>query len=183
MPENRPPAGEHIPTVLVGVVPGQPAAVVAAAARFAERFGAELVCASVDVGRYTVEHQPDGTVVSNSIDADLVDDIGAAVRSCDTQFRRFGNQGSFAGTVTTVRCFQDNALLKEVLGEDNPGGVLVVDGGASVHTALVGDLIAERARTHGWAFGESNLVRIASSASRRRVGLSDRSLRSTCGDT
>ena len=83
--------------------------------------------------------------------ADLVDDIGAAVRSCDTQFRRFGNQGSFAGTVTTVRCFQDNALLKEVLGEDNPGGVLVVDGGASVHTALVGDLIAERARTHGWA--------------------------------
>jgi nucleotide-binding universal stress UspA family protein len=75
MPENRPSAGEHIPTVLVGVVPGQPTAVVAAAARFAERFGAELVCASVDVGRYTVDHQPDGTVVSNSIDADLVDDI------------------------------------------------------------------------------------------------------------
>ncbi len=83
--------------------------------------------------------------------ADLVDQIGEDVRSCDTQFRRFGQRGTFVGTVTTVRCFQDNALLKEVLGEDNPGGVLVIDGDASVHTALVGDLIAERARTHGWA--------------------------------
>lgn len=82
--------------------------------------------------------------------ADLVDEIGDDVRSCDTQFRRFGKHETFVGRVTTVRCFQDNALLKEVLGEDNPGGVLVVDGDASVHTALVGDLIAERARSHGW---------------------------------
>ncbi|QKT05811.1 ribonuclease E activity regulator RraA [Gordonia sp. X0973] len=82
--------------------------------------------------------------------ADLVDEIGDDVRSCDTQFRRFGKHETFVGRVTTVRCFQDNALLKEVLGEDNPGGVLVVDGDASLHTALVGDLIAERARSHGW---------------------------------
>ncbi len=82
--------------------------------------------------------------------ADLVDQIGPDVASCDTQFRRFGQRENFVGIVTTVRCFQDNALLKEILGEDNPGGVLVIDGGASLHTALVGDLIAERARAHGW---------------------------------
>jgi len=92
---------------------------------------------------------PNGTVQPVPT-ADLVDEIGPDVRSCDTQFRRFGQRESFAGPITTVRCFQDNALLKEVLGEDNPGGVLVIDGDASIHTALVGDLIAERARTHGW---------------------------------
>ncbi|MBM7368139.1 ribonuclease E activity regulator RraA [Gordonia hydrophobica] len=82
--------------------------------------------------------------------ADLVDEIGPDVRSCDTQFTQYGGNREFAGTVTTVRCFQDNALLKSILGEDNPGGVLVIDGDASVHTALVGDLIAELARSHGW---------------------------------
>ncbi|ALG83328.1 ribonuclease E activity regulator RraA [Gordonia phthalatica] len=82
--------------------------------------------------------------------ADLVDEIGPDVRSCDTQFTQYGGNREFAGTVTTVRCFQDNALLKSILGEQNPGGVLVIDGDASVHTALVGDVIAELARSNGW---------------------------------
>lgn len=83
--------------------------------------------------------------------ADLVDDIGAAVRSCDLQFRQFGARTQFAGPITTVRCFQDNALLKSILSGPGDGGVLVVDGGGSLHTALVGDLIAELARSNGWA--------------------------------
>ena len=57
----------------------------------------------------------------------------------------------FAGTIRTVRCFQDNALLRSVLSEPGGGGVLVIDGDASVHTALVGDLIAELGRSNGWA--------------------------------
>ena len=56
----------------------------------------------------------------------------------------------FAGPISTVRCFQDNALLKSVLSEPGGGGVLVIDGDASVHTALVGDLIAELGRSNGW---------------------------------
>lgn len=83
--------------------------------------------------------------------ADLVDQIGEDVRSCDTQFTQYGGRREFAGVITTVRCFQDNALLKSILSEPNPGGVLVIDGGASVHTALVGDLIAELGRSNGWA--------------------------------
>ncbi|OBA64420.1 ribonuclease [Mycobacterium sp. 1100029.7] len=83
--------------------------------------------------------------------ADLVDDIGADVRSCDLQFRQFGGRTEFAGPISTVRCFQDNALLKSVLSQPNEGGVLVVDGAGSLHTALVGDLIAELARSSGWA--------------------------------
>jgi regulator of ribonuclease activity A len=83
--------------------------------------------------------------------ADLVDDIGPEVRSCDVQFRQFGARTEFAGPISTVRCFQDNALLKSVLSEPGDGRVLVIDGDASVHTALVGDLIADLARTNGWA--------------------------------
>lgn len=83
--------------------------------------------------------------------ADLVDDIGADVRSCDTQFRQFGGRSMFAGEIHTVRCFEDNALLKSVLSEPGDGGVLVIDGSASLHSALVGDLIAGLGQSNGWA--------------------------------
>ena len=82
---------------------------------------------------------------------DLVDEIGSDVRSCDTQFRQFGGRPEFAGPISTVRCFQDNALLKSVLSQPGAGGVLVIDGAGSLHTALVGDVIAELARSNGWA--------------------------------
>ncbi|CAJ1578460.1 ribonuclease E activity regulator RraA [[Mycobacterium] wendilense] len=83
--------------------------------------------------------------------ADLVDEIGPEVRSCDLQLRQFGGRSMFAGPISTVRCFQDNALLKSVLSEPGDGGVLVIDGDASLHTALVGDVIAELGRSNGWA--------------------------------
>ncbi|BBY18930.1 ribonuclease E activity regulator RraA [Mycolicibacterium litorale] len=83
--------------------------------------------------------------------ADLVDDIGPDVRSCDLQLRQFGGRSEFAGRITTVRCFQDNALLKSVLAEPGDGGVLVIDGDGSVHTALVGDVIAALGRDSGWS--------------------------------
>ncbi|MBO0865917.1 MAG: ribonuclease E activity regulator RraA [Mycobacterium sp.] len=82
--------------------------------------------------------------------ADLVDEIGPDVRSCDVQFRQFGARAQFAGAITTVRCHEDNALLKSVLSAPGDGGVLVIDGAGSLHTALVGDLIAELARSNGW---------------------------------
>ncbi len=83
--------------------------------------------------------------------ADLVDDIGPDVRSCDLQFGQFGARREFAGPISTVRCFEDNALLKSMLSEPGDGRVLVIDGGGSLHTALVGDVIAELGRTNGWA--------------------------------
>ena len=83
--------------------------------------------------------------------ADLGDSIGPDVRSCDLQFRQFGGRAQFAGPISTVRCFQDNALLKSVLSQPSAGGVLVIDGAGSLHTALVGDVIAELARSNGWA--------------------------------
>jgi regulator of ribonuclease activity A len=83
--------------------------------------------------------------------ADLVDEIGPDVRSCDLQFGQYGGRPVFAGPITTVRCFQDNALLRVVLSEPGHGGVLVIDGDGSLHTALVGDVIAGLGQTNGWA--------------------------------
>jgi regulator of ribonuclease activity A len=83
--------------------------------------------------------------------ADLVDEHGEALQSCDLQLRQFGGRRRFHGPIRTVACFQDNALVKQVLSEPGDGVVLVVDGGGSLHTALVGDLIAGLARDNGWA--------------------------------
>ena len=83
--------------------------------------------------------------------ADLVDEIYPDVRSCDLQLRNYGAVPAFAGRITTVRCFQDNALLKSILSTPGDGGVLVVDGSGSLHTALVGDVIAGLAAENNWA--------------------------------
>ncbi len=83
--------------------------------------------------------------------ADLVDEIYPDVRSCDLQLHNYGGRADFAGPITTVRCFQDNALLKSILSTPGDGGVLVVDGDGSLHTALVGDIIAALAQDNGWA--------------------------------
>ena len=83
--------------------------------------------------------------------ADLVDEHGEALGSCDTQFRQYGGLTSFSGPAVTVSCFEDNALLKSVLSEPGEGRVLVVDGGGSLHRALVGDVIAGLAVANGWS--------------------------------
>lgn len=83
--------------------------------------------------------------------ADLYDEYEEQLQSCDLQFRQFGGRRSFAGRVVTVRCREDNGLVKEVLAAPGEGQVLVVDGGGSLHTALMGDLIAASAVANGWA--------------------------------
>ncbi len=67
------------------------------------------------------------------------------------QFRQFGAHRSFAGRVRTVSCHEDNGLLRDLLRTPGDGAVLVVDGGGSLRTALVGDLIAGAAQDNGWA--------------------------------
>ncbi|MEV7725264.1 ribonuclease E activity regulator RraA [Streptomyces sp. NPDC087917] len=83
--------------------------------------------------------------------ADLYDEHGEALAICATPFRRIGGRALYAGPVRTVRCHEDNALLRELLHTPGDGAVLVVDGGGSLRTALVGDLIAGAAVRSGWA--------------------------------
>src|ERR1700733_1810370 len=83
--------------------------------------------------------------------ADLVDEHADVVRSCDVQFRQYGKRLRFYGPIRTIKCANDNQLIKQVLATAGNGAVLVVDGGASLSSALVGDLMAALAQKSGWA--------------------------------
>jgi regulator of ribonuclease activity A len=83
--------------------------------------------------------------------ADLIDDFETELQSCEIQFRQYGSRSRFTGPIATVRCFRDNALVKGLLNSPGEGRVLVVDGGGSLASALMGDLIAASAVERGWA--------------------------------
>ena len=83
--------------------------------------------------------------------ADLIDEHGDAIRSCEIQFRQFGAQLRFFGPIRTIKTLEDNALIKSTLSQPGSGSVLVIDGGGSLKAALVGDVIAGLALSNGWA--------------------------------
>jgi regulator of ribonuclease activity A len=82
--------------------------------------------------------------------ADLFDDFGDRVRVCDPIFRDFGGHRRFCGPLATVKCFEDNSLVKAALDEPGGGRVLVVDAGGSLRCAMLGDRIAASAVENGW---------------------------------
>jgi regulator of ribonuclease activity A len=83
--------------------------------------------------------------------ADLYDERGEELDSLALQFQSIGGHSHFSGPVRTLRCFEDNALVKSTLSTPGDGAVLVVDGSGSLRTALMGDLIAASAVSNGWA--------------------------------
>ena len=83
--------------------------------------------------------------------ADLYDERGDALDSLSLQLHDIGGHVAFDGPIRTIRCHRDNALVKATLATPGDGAVLVVDGGGSLESALVGDLIAASAVENGWA--------------------------------
>jgi regulator of ribonuclease activity A len=81
--------------------------------------------------------------------SDVFDANGSA-QVCELQLRTFGGVAAFEGEVSTVRCFEDNVVLRRRLSEPGEGRVLVVDGAGSMRCALVGDNIASLAIENGW---------------------------------
>lgn len=79
------------------------------------------------------------------------DDADETLRVLPPIFRTWGAKRSFAGLVSTVKCFEDNSLVKAALERPGDGGVLVVDGGGSMRRALIGGNIAAAAATNGWS--------------------------------
>lgn len=82
---------------------------------------------------------------------DLSDRFGDAARLLPPLFRDFGHRVKFSGIAVTVKCFEDNSRIKDVLATPGHGKVLVVDGGGSTRCALLGDMIAKDAVANGWA--------------------------------
>ena len=82
--------------------------------------------------------------------AELLDEHRDRALVCLTQFQSYGRP-SFSGRIATIRCYEDNVLLRRRVEEPADGRVLVVDGGGSLRYALLGDTIATLALEHGWA--------------------------------
>ncbi|MBT8077911.1 MAG: ribonuclease E activity regulator RraA, partial [Gammaproteobacteria bacterium] len=82
---------------------------------------------------------------------DLYDDHEGEVQTCAVQFRDFGGRRKYFGPVRTVQCDRDNQLFRALLDEAGDGAVVIVDGGGSTETALMGDIIAAKGAKNGWA--------------------------------
>lgn len=83
--------------------------------------------------------------------ADLLAAAGSGFRVLPPVFRDYGGRAKFAGPVATVKCFEDNTLVKAAVESPGLGRVLVVDGGGSLRRALVGGNLAAAAAKNGWA--------------------------------
>lgn len=82
---------------------------------------------------------------------DLCDTHAEKLTVLEPVFHDFGARECFSGPVATVKCFEDNSVVKQTLGEPGEGRVLVVDGGGSLRCALLGDMLAALAAQNGWA--------------------------------
>jgi regulator of ribonuclease activity A len=76
-----------------------------------------------------------------------------AVGAC---FNNYGGKLSFYGEVITLKLFEDNQLVRDQVnsdgrGADGKGKVLVIDGGASMRRAVLGDMLAAKAVENGWS--------------------------------
>jgi regulator of ribonuclease activity A len=86
-------------------------------------------------------------------------DFSGHFRVLPPVFKDYGQVRKFFGPVQTVKCFEDNSLVKAAVDSqgwiDTSQGrtpkVLVVDGGASLRYALLGGKLGEAAARNGWA--------------------------------
>ena len=81
---------------------------------------------------------------------DLTDAASDAV-AIELQFVNYGAIRHFSGVAVTIKCHEDNSLVKQCVGEPGEGRVIVVDGGGSLRRALLGDMLAEQAADNGWS--------------------------------
>ncbi|MES9969984.1 MAG: ribonuclease E activity regulator RraA [Candidatus Thiodiazotropha sp.] len=83
--------------------------------------------------------------------ADLYDLHEERLQVCNPGFRHYGGNRAFHGQIVTLKCFEDNSLVRELLDQAGQGRVLVIDGGGSLRCAMLGDILAQKAVDSGWA--------------------------------
>jgi regulator of ribonuclease activity A len=83
--------------------------------------------------------------------ADLCDDFSDTIQVATPMFQSFGGNSRFSGSIQTVKIFEDNVLVRNMLSEKSNGDVLVVDGGGSLRCALLGDMLVEMGYKNGWS--------------------------------
>ncbi|MEM8661109.1 MAG: ribonuclease E activity regulator RraA [Pseudomonadota bacterium] len=80
-----------------------------------------------------------------------ISDAHPQAMAIELQFINFGQREQFFGQAVTIKCHEDNSLVKQCVGEAGEGRVIVVDGGGSLRRALLGDMLAEQASQNGWS--------------------------------
>ncbi len=65
-------------------------------------------------------------------------------------YNSYGGKVRFFGEIVTLKLFEDNQLVRNQVNSDGTGKVLVIDGGASMRRALLGDMLAATAAKNGW---------------------------------
>jgi len=78
-------------------------------------------------------------------------DAAPEARALELPFINYGGVRRFGGAVVTIKCHEDNSLLKACVEEPGEGRVIVVDGGGSRRRALFGDMLGAKAVANGWA--------------------------------
>ena len=81
---------------------------------------------------------------------DICDDYIDEISVLEPLFSNFGGKRRFSGEVVTIKCFEDNSLVRDAVRREGRGRVLVVDGGGSLRRALLGDMLAASAAENGW---------------------------------
>lgn len=84
------------------------------------------------------------------ITPDLCDAYPQLVSVVEPMFNNYGGRKSFGGEIVTIKCFEDNSLVREQVAQEGSGKVLVVDAGGSLRRACLGDMLAEKAVANGW---------------------------------
>lgn len=82
--------------------------------------------------------------------SELCDTYGDLVDVVEPMFTNFGGLSSFGGQIITVKCFEDNGLIQELVQQSGLGKVLLIDGGGSLRRALIDISIAEQAMENDW---------------------------------
>ena len=82
--------------------------------------------------------------------SELCDLYAEQVDVVEPIFSSFGGVSNFYGKVTTVKCFENNGLIAEVLEENGEGRVLVIDGGGAVRRGLIDAELAQLAVDNSW---------------------------------
>ena len=82
--------------------------------------------------------------------ADLWDDHHEHLTCVAPIFKSYGSKSAFSGQIKTLKVFEDNTLVRKQLESDGTGQVLVIDGGASIRCALIGDQLAALAIQNNW---------------------------------
>ena len=81
---------------------------------------------------------------------DLCDAFPEQVQVVEPMFKSYGGKETFGGEIVTVKCFEDNSKVKQLVATNGTGKVMVVDAGGSMRCACLGDMLAEQAADNGW---------------------------------